>query len=236
MAIYNVNIWSGNRSREELLKIRRSAAKAANERMVRLERGESLVSGEKLDSFGVIEQTREYIRSSINDRRSFATSQGRKFREPKALRFSETLNQNHLENLNDIKREIAEIQHFLNSKSSTVQGMHDIERKRIAKFEEHGITFSTNKEFYDFFKSDIYKDFVENYYSSETLVELYQSARELGKDGTPYSHREIIEAMQNYREEAAINKKKLTVKGLYEYLGMEFLPVKDEELKGVFVD
>ena len=236
MAIYNVNIWSGNRSRDELLKIRRSAAKAANERMVRLERGESLLSGEKLDSFGVIEQTREYLKSSIDDRRSFALSQGKKFREPKALRFSENLNQNHLENLNDIKKEIAEIQHFLNSKSSTVKGIHDIERKRIATFEENGITFASNKEFYDFFKADIYKDFVENYYSSETLVELYQSARELGKDGNPYSHREILEAMQDYREETLANKEKLTVKGLYEHLGIDFLPVENEEVEDVFID
>lgn len=209
--IYNVNIWEGNRTRAELLQIRRAAAKATNQRMVRLERGESLVTGEKLD-FGAIEITRRYLKETRGDREK--------------LRFSESLNQPNLETLNDIKKEIAEMQRFLNSKSSTVKGMHDIERKRIATFEEAGVTFASNKEFYDFFKSDTYKDYMATQaYSSEHIVGIYQRAREVGKNGVPYTHNELIQAMEEYKKESAEAHRELDLKSLTEYLGIEFVPV-----------
>lgn len=217
--IYNVNIWEGNRSRAELLQIRRAAAKATNQRMVRLERGESLVTGEKLD-FGAIEITRRYLKETRGDREK--------------LRFSESLNQPNLETLNDIKKEIAEMQRFLNSKSSTVKGMHDIEKARLKTFEEQGISFASNKEFYDFFKSDTYKDYIKSGYSSETLVEVYQEAREVGKNGKPYSQRELLRAMEQYKEEAAKAHEDLTTKGLSKHLGIDFIKIDD--VSDVFVD
>ena len=91
-------------------------------------------------------------------------------------------------------------------KSSTVGGMHEIEKARIKKFESKGIHFATTKEFYDFMNSESFKYLVEhNIFTSETLIEIFQQAAD---EGT--SFRDIQDALDSYRRKA----KKPSVKGL----------------------
>jgi hypothetical protein len=202
MAIYtNFNPWRGSYSIQELQRVRRAAAKAANQRMVRLERGESAISGEKLDQFGAIVQTREYL-----------SNQGRN-------RFSETQIQKGW-TVNDYKREIAELQSFLNSKSSTVRGQHQIEAARIKTFKAKGIDIASNKEFYDFLNSDVYLKLLKAA-DSGVVQEVYQRARDKSSDGkTVFDHDQVVEALDEY---VSNNSKDVSIKGMMELFDIDFL-------------
>ena len=48
------DVYRGSYSLDELQRIRRTLAKRANQRIVRLERGESKITGEKLNTFGAV--------------------------------------------------------------------------------------------------------------------------------------------------------------------------------------
>jgi hypothetical protein len=204
MAIYtNFNPWQSH-SIQELQQVRRAAAKAANQRMVRLERGKSLVSGESLDRYGSVVLTKEYLKN-----------QGRN-------RFSETEIQKGW-TANDYKREISELQSFLNSKTSTVRGQHHAEAARIETFEGKGIKFASNKQFYDFINSDVYLKILKAA-DSDVLQEIYEKARDKKSDGKAiFSHDDVLNALDEYIKN---NSEDVSIKGMMKLFDIEFLEKK----------
>ena len=177
---------------DELRALRRSLAKAANQRLVRLENTNSEISEESY-TFGAYDIAMQYIEDSGRNR--FSES----YTYDPIGKDSETIVQR-------LRNEIDVLQGFLTMKSSTVGGMHEIEKARVEKFESKGIHFATTKEFYDFMNSESFKYLVEhNIFNSETLIEIFQQAAD---EGT--SFQDIQDALNSYRRRA----KKPSVKGL----------------------
>lgn len=206
----SVDYWhKKNVSTSELQKVHRSLAKRSNQRLVRLENAVSKVTGETYDSFGAGDIAKEYLKAK-----------GTKGK----LRFSESLGNKKTDiNRVELLKDISAMQKFLTSKSSTVQGQKDIEKKRLKTFSapvydvegelvRNPIQSATNKEFYDFLTSETYKEATKNF-NSETIVEAYDLARTLGK-----THNEIIDAFVEYSK-----TQNQTVKGLRQTLGLKEL-------------
>ena len=107
------DVYRGSYSVDELQRMRRALAKRANQRIVRLERGESKVTGEKWNTFGAVTEVYDYLNRQKEGRTRFRETS-------KALTDSQAL-----------KREITVLQGFLGRKSSIVSGMQEIEEKRI---------------------------------------------------------------------------------------------------------
>lgn len=196
----DINVWQSSYTVDQLEQMRRKLAKRANQRIVRLERAESLVSGESLANFGAIEKVNQYLQK-----------QGKEGK----LRFSER--QQVAMSSRELKREISELQNFLNAKTSTVSGAHKIERLRIDTFKKKGIEFASNKEFYDFLNSDVYQKAITGFDSS-TIVDVYDKAKKVtNKSGEEvYNDDKIKEVILDY-----ISGEKTSVKGLYEKFGLK---------------
>lgn len=193
------NPWSTSHTRAELEAEHRRLAKRSNQRMVRLERGKTKVTGEAM-TFGAYEKVQNYLEE---------TGQGARFSERKSFNPKDV-------STNQLKKDIAAMNTFLNSKSSTVSGMNKIEQARIKTFEENGITASSTKEFYDFLNSDEYNK-AKKVFSSDTLVELYDMATEKDKSGKPLEYNEFMDEFRKY-----INKKSSkNIKGLYAQYGLK---------------
>lgn len=144
-------------SAEELNSIRRTLAKRANQRIVRLERAYSNITGESYASYGAIEYARDYLQKIGRNR------------------FSEK--KDYTDDFNLLRREILQLQKFLSAQSSTVYGQREIEQKRIKSFEDKGIRFASNREFYDFLNSKDFADLTKQF-DSDKIVEYYDLARE----------------------------------------------------------
>ena len=144
-------------SAEELNSVRRTLAKRANQRIVRLERSYSSITGESYASYGAIDYAKDYLQKIGRNR------------------FSEK--KDYSDDFNLLRREILQLQKFLSSESSTVYGQREIEQKRIKTFESKGIRFSGNKEFYDFLNSKDFADLAKQI-DSDKIVEYYDLARE----------------------------------------------------------
>lgn len=172
------DVYRGSYSIYDLQRMRRALAKRANQRIVRLEKNASKVTGEKFNTFGAVLEVYNYLKNQKDGRK----------------RFREQLNS--MTDSNALKREITVLQGFLGRKSSLVSGMRDIEKKRINTFEsgkwgtkwkKTGIPntplhFASNKEFYDFLNSETFKGLVNSGFTSEQIIEQYDSARvKLGK-------------------------------------------------------
>ena len=184
----------------DLQSIRRTLAKRANQRMVRLERAESKITGEKYD-FGAIEIAKHYL-------------DGKK-------RFSE--NKSYTDDISKLRREITVLQGFLTSKSSTVKGMREIENARLKTFESgnwgakakygngksRSLKFASTKEFYAFLNSSTFKKLTSSGFTSDQIVELYDNQRERlnGEEDALYEAME--QALEDYR-----NGQKATLKDL----------------------
>lgn len=187
------NPWSTSHTRAELEAEHRRLAKRSNQRMVRLERGRTKVTGEAM-TFGAYEKFQNYLdetsgKNRMSEKASFTSKE---------------------KSMNELKRDIAAMNNFLNSKSSTVRGMNTIEQQRIKTFESKGITAASNKDFYDFLNSDEYKTALKAF-SSDTLIELYDSATERDADGNNLDYKAFMDEFQEYMSKR--NKKSL--KGLY---------------------
>ena len=204
------DVYRGTYQLEELQRMRRALAKRANQRIVRLERGESKVTGEKWNTFGAVMDVYDYLDKQKEGRT--------RFRESK----------NALTDFQSLRREITVLQGFLGRKSSLVSGMKEIEQKRIASFEtgkwgtkwkKTGIPnkplhFTSNKEFYDFLNSETFKGLVSTGFTSEQLVELYDSARvrlgeEAEADVVPNA---MSDALEEYRNKGNASLKDLRKK------------------------
>lgn len=200
------DVYRGSYSLDELQRIRRTLAKRANQRIVRLERAESKVTGEKWNTFGAVTEVYDYLNRQKSGRTRFReTTQA--FTDPQAL-----------------KREITVLQGFLGRKSSLVSGMREIEQKRISSFEtgkwgmkwkKTGIPnkplhFTSNKEFYDFLNSETFKGLVSTGFTSEQIVELYDSARvRLGEEEDNAVSNAMSDALDEYRNKGNASLKDL---------------------------
>lgn len=204
------DVYRGSYSMDELQRMRRALAKRANQRIVRLERGQSKVTGEKWNTFGAVTDVYDYLNKQKEGRT--------RFRE----------NKNALTDIQSLRREITVLQGFLGRKSSLVSGMKEIENKRINTFEtgkwgtkwkKTGIPnkplhFASNKEFYDFLNSETFKGLVSTGFTSEQLVELYDSARvRLGdKAEADAVSNAMSDALEEYRNKGNASLKDLRKK------------------------
>lgn len=199
----SIDIYSGKYSRDELQIIRKTLAKRANQRLVRLERSKSSVTGEQFSSYGAAEKAYDYIEKHRPG--------------GKQLRYSENFGF-EADSTWDIKKEITAIQTFLGSKSSTVKGQKQIEQKRIKTFESGNwgkgkdgipIKFASNKEFYDFLSSNTLTNLVSSGLVSEDIVDVYVRARDKGDSADAVMQR-MSDALEAYRG----NQAKVSVKDL----------------------
>lgn len=199
------DVYRGNYGIDELQRMRRALAKRANQRILRLERGESTVTGEKWNTFGAVLDVYSYLDDKYGKDR-----------------FSET--KTALKDINALRREITVLQGFLGRKTSTVAGMKDIERKRISTFESgkwgvkwrrngtenRPIHFASTKEFYDFLNSNTFSSLVKSGFSSEQLIDIYDTAR---VKSTEQSDEAIIgvfeDALTHYRDNGGASLKDL---------------------------
>lgn len=184
------DVWRGSYSENELQAYRRKLAKRANQRLVRLERASSNISGEAYIDIGAGEKAKSYLARKGRNR----------FSESKTVKAD----------YYQLRQEIIQLQSFLQSKSSTVSGIREIEAKRIKTFESgkwgsgkytdgdrKRLQFASTKEFYDFFHSETFRKLLDAGFTSEQIIEAYDVARETYEG----SDEEAIAALQGALEE-----------------------------------
>lgn len=189
----DLDVYRGRYSVPELQNIRRTLAKRANQRMVRLERARG-ITGEKFSEFGAITGAYDYLQTQKKGRKRFQES-------AKAIT-----------DINALRREITVLQGFLGRKTSLVSGIRQIENKRTQTFasgkwgtgykwtgeEKRQLLFSSTKEFYNFLNSQTFKDLLSKGFTSEQVIEIYDSSRE------KKSHESVMEefekAVREYKE------------------------------------
>ena len=192
-----LDVYVGSYTVEELQEIRRALAKQANQRILRLERAKSKITGEEFNTFGAVTDVYDYL---IN--------KGRR-------RFSES--KRGVKHRDELRREITILQSFISRKSSTVKGMRDIENKRIQTFKNKGIKFSSTKEFYDFLNSQTFMNLVSSGFTSEQIVEAYDIARE--KQSDTWAVEKMTQALDDFRN----GEKKVSIKNLEITLGITLI-------------
>lgn len=204
---------------EDLAQVRKTLAKRANQRMVRLEAGKSPITGESYD-YGAIENAKQYISTTKT-----ATKSGK-------LRFSE--NASYMKNnATALRREIIELQAFLGAKSSTIKGMRDIEKMRINAFAsgkwkgKTKLKFTSNKSFYNFLNSKTYNQLKNSGFTSEQIVDMYDRTRD--KTGsfreTDKKMKQAVKDIKDFQEKG----KQTSIKELSKMLGIEPIIIPKED-------
>lgn len=191
--LQTTNYWNVSASMEALQAVRRKLAKRANQRMVRLERSASPITG-KAYHVGAY----DIAQAELGDRN----------------RFSEKLN--YSTDITELKKEIGQIQAFLNAKSSTVAGNKQIEESRIATLtnlgrDEEGHTpiseaTARSAGFYDFISSKAFIYLSEKQVDSEGLQEIYDYYTE--KKGLSY---EDVQGIVDEYYNRARNNENMTI-------------------------
>lgn len=199
----SLDVYRGSYTLTELQNIRRTLAKRANQRIVRLERGKSSITGESWNEFGAVIDVYSYLESSYGKKR-----------------FKESAKS--LTDKAKLRREITVLQAFIGSKTSTVAGMREIERKRVQSFEsgkwgtafktsgrrERRLKFASTKEFYNFLNSETFIGIVSSGFTSEQIIDIYDSAR-----SNTANNDDVLSAMEDalkaYREKGNASLKDL---------------------------
>lgn len=195
-----LDVYAHGRKTEDLYEIRRALAKQANQRIVRLERAKSAITGEAFNQFGAITDVYAYLGHRNRNR----------FSEVKTTAMTDA----------ELRHEIVVLQGFLGRKSSTVSGMKAIEKKRIATFEGKGIKFANTKEFYDFLNSKTFGELTASGFTSEQIVEIYDKARQKKNAD------DVAAEMQKALDEFRAGEKKATLKNLQKDLGVTIIKPK----------
>lgn len=193
-----MNVYQEAMSVDELQDVRRALAKQTNQRLLRLERAESVTGGNY--AFGAYDVLEEYLKNT-----------GQLPKGDKPMRIKER--KDALDETSELRREIAALQNFLNSKSSTVKGMRQIEKIRLEKFESKGYKFADTKEFYDFLNSSQMEDLKKHNFDSEQIRERYDEAREkVGHDKAMEALAKVYEEFNKQKKPASLKefKKKMT--------------------------
>lgn len=200
----SLDIWHRSYTRKDLLEYRRKLAKRANQRLLRLERAKSGITGEPLSGVGASEIAYAYLESQYKGRR----------------RFQERLDSPLKDNA--LKMEISTLQSFLEAKSSLVSGMRAIEESRVKTFESgrwgsgkytdgerRRLKFASTKEFYDFFHSDTFRNLSGQGFTSEQIIEAYDKARETGDGADEAALEALQEALETFRAKGRATLKDL---------------------------
>lgn len=195
-----VNIYQTSMTTYQMQEIRRALAKQANQRMVRLERTTSKITGDTY-TFGAYDVAQEYLRAT-----------GKVGKDGKGARFSER--KEAYSDMSELRREISTLQNFLNAPSSTISGMREIEKQRIKTFEEQGIHFANTKEFYDFANSEEFNE-LRYSFDSDQVVEIYDEARE------KLTHEEIVKRMSQAVEDYGNRTTRASIKDLRSRMGLD---------------
>lgn len=199
MNISKTDIYRTSISTAELKAIRRTLAKRVNQRLVRLERATSEVTGESLANIWAGERI------------------GKELERLGRNRFAEQLSPKDYTR-RDIQAEIIKLKTFLDYKSSTVAGARKTERQRLAAFENKGLgSVAREREFYDFINSGAYKTLVKSTLTSEQVQDFYNRKYTEGATG------EEIQAMfDEYLEQVDRSPTgEITYKGLMKSLGIK---------------
>lgn len=200
----SLDVYQAGLTPQELSKVRRTLAKRANQRLVRLERAKSSITGEKYSDIGAAPIARDYLSRT-----------GRK-------RFTEGKWKDSPSSYEEQRREIVQLQAFLSSKTSLVSGIRDIEDKRVKTFESgkwgsakwtdgdrRALKFASTKEFYDFFQSSVFRELVQSGFTSEQVLEAYDTARERYEGQDEEAIERLSEALEKFREQGKISLKEL---------------------------
>lgn len=209
-ALLELNPYDYKKEDEEYLRqVRRSLAKRANQRMVRLGRAVSPITGELYSSYGAEVLAQEYL-----------SKQGR-------TRYTESIK---VGDYKQVKQDIYSLQTFLASESSLVgtadpegYGQRSIEQRRINTFssgnwgsgDNISVTFAKNKNFYNFLNSRSFKT-LSDLFDSETILELYQTARVSNKLDNKKVVKKFNEAVRAF-ESAEVHA---DIRNLRELLGV----------------
>lgn len=178
---------------EQLQKERRKLAKRANQRLLRLERASSKITGEGYSSYGAYTLAQQYL------------GEGK-------TRFVER--EKYTEDRNTLIADLSALQAFLGSKSSTVKGQREIENVRLRTFEEGrwGVRYKTSgrtnrklkfagtAEFYNFLNSETFKNLKSSGFTSDQIVEMYDDARERNESDEETVIAAMEEALERYRK------------------------------------
>lgn len=191
----------GSVETKELAEVRQKMARLVNQRMRAIEKAKSKVTGESLN-FGAIDKLRLYL----------------SYRNKK--RFSERLIPPDVDTRGmreRLRKEINIMQAFLKSKSSTITGLRNIEKRRIETFKNRGIKFANTKEFYDFLNSSTYQEFRQSGFTSEQIVDLYDEMRESKSDN------EVNEEIQDLLNIWRSGEEKASIKSIKNRTGVNLL-------------
>lgn len=223
-----LDFYSTPISVETLEIVRRRLAKRANQRMVRLERSVSPISGEAYH-VGAYDMAQEYLREQKNT-------------DKKNLRFSEKLSQRSAEDFDSNREyrqylldEVAHLQSFLTAKSSTTRGNKAIEAKRVATFKEAGISeaVATSKSFYNFITGAAYKFLDNRIQDSEKLQELFdyytdpEKTREMKVD----DFNKILDEYTDWLDEPKQARKEVKLKDIADSLDAFMIYSADYDTK-----
>lgn len=202
-----------NINKNEAEDLRRTLAKRANQRLVRLERSSSNITGEGYATYGAAPIAYSYISEKYPGKKRF----------PEKKDFNGSYA--------NLVNEILELSSFLESKSSTVAGQRAIEKKRVETFqsgkwgpaykvgggaERKSIASATNKEFYDFLNSSYFTKLKSLGFTSEQIIEMYDSSIEKG-----ISDDIIYEKLDRAFEDWKNSESTATISELIEKLGIE---------------
>lgn len=203
-----INVWKESMTPKDLQALRRKLAKRANQRLVRLERATSKVTGETYAGIGASEIAYNYLENNYKQVKGGVK------------RFSERLDA--VTDYTQLRREVSALQNFLESKSSLVSGLREIESSRIRTFESgdwgsakytgksrRKLLFASTKEFYDFIHSDTFRELKGNGFTSEQIVESYDTARETYKGSDKEALEALQEALETFREKGKGTLKEL---------------------------
>lgn len=179
--LLEADFWHSESERlPDIYETRKRLAKVTNQRLRRLEKSTSAISGEAY-TYGAYDIISDYIDKNVRGKR-----------------FSEQLNESAKRE--DVIREITAMQRFLSSSSSTVAGQRKAEEKRVLSFINKGVPekYARSKEFYDFLSSKQFEHLggAKGAYTSEQIIEQLERA---GDEGVPIS--KMIDAFSEYLNE-----------------------------------
>lgn len=124
------------------------------------------------------------------------------------------------ETKSNLKKQIREMDAFLQSESSTIEGQLAIRQRIVDTFRgyKHGFELKYEKSFFDFLGSEQYKNIANRGISSEMLQEWFDRTYK----GTEESWNEIMSAMEEF-EKGEIT----ALTELYEKVGDDFWDYED---------